>query len=132
MAEAILRHLSQGQVEAYSAGNEPSSIHPMAMQTMRARGIPTDGQRSKHLAEFAGQRFDYVVTVCDNARESCPVFPGDPERIHWSFEDPSAITDREARARAFSTIATELTTRINYLLLLISRQQRGNLKKPGE
>jgi protein-tyrosine-phosphatase/DNA-binding transcriptional ArsR family regulator len=129
MAEAILRHLSKGQVEVYSAGNEPSAIHPLAVQAMRQRGIKIDGQRSKHLSEFIGQRFDYIVTVCDIARESCPVFPGDPELIHWSFADPAAITDRQGRARAFERTATELTTRINYLLLLIKRQQRGDLKR---
>lgn len=127
MAEAILRHLSKGQVEVHSAGNEPSEIHPLAIRALRERGINFDGQRSKHLSEFQGQPFDYIVTVCDIAREACPVFPDDPEQIHWSFADPSALTDREARVRAFERTATELTTRINYLLLLINRRQRGDL-----
>ena len=125
MAEAITRHLGKGEVEVYSAGNEPSEVNPLAIETMRRRGISIDGQRSKHLSEFIGQRFDYVVTVCDVARESCPVFPGSPERIHWSFPDPAAVTEAKARRRAFDRTATELTTRINYLLLVIRRQRSG-------
>ncbi len=130
MAEALLRHLSQGNIEAFSAGSEPGEIHPLARQVMRARGIPMDGQRSKHLTEYLGQPFDYIVTVCDLARETCPVFPGDPEQIHWSFADPSAEPDGEARVRAFERTATELTTRLNYLLLLVARRQRDD-RQPG-
>jgi protein-tyrosine-phosphatase len=124
MAEAILRHLSRGQVDVHSAGNEPSEIHPLARQAMRERGIDMDRQRAKHLSEFEGQHFDYIVTVCDLARESCPVFPGDPEQIHWSFADPVAVAGLDARERAFNRTATELTTRINYLLLLIHRKRK--------
>jgi protein-tyrosine-phosphatase len=131
MAEAILRHLGGGAIEAYSAGNQPSDIHPLARRALRERGIPMDGQRSKLVSEFEGQHFDYIVTVCDVARESCPVFPGDPEQIHWSFADPAAANGLEARERAFHRTATELTTRINYLLLLIHRQRRGDLGHPA-
>jgi len=123
IAEAILRHLSKGQIEVHSAGNEPSEIHPLARQAMRERNIPMDGQRAKHLSEFEDQLFDYIVTVCDLAREACPVFPGDPEQIHWSFADPVAVAGLDARERAFNRTARELTTRINYLLLLINRKQ---------
>ena len=124
MAEAILRHLGGGAVEAFSAGTAPGAIHPVAQETMRKRGIPMEGQRSKHLDEYAGQRFDYVVTVCDLARESCPIFPGNPEQIHWSFPDPAAVADHEGRVRAFERTATELATRIHYFLLRINRQRR--------
>ena len=128
MAEALLRHLSQGTVEAYSAGTVATQINPVASETMQARGISLDGQRSKHLDEYRGQKFDFVVTVCDLARESCPLFPGDPEQIHWSFPDPAAVQGLEARRRAFDRTATELTTRINHLLLLIERRRR---EQPG-
>jgi len=124
MAEAILRRLGGGQVEAHSAGTEPSEIHPLARETMLARGLPMDGQRSKHLSELRSQKFDYIVTVCDLARETCPIFPGDPEQIHWSFPDPAAVEEPHARRRAFERTATELTTRINHLLLLINRQRQ--------
>jgi protein-tyrosine-phosphatase len=128
MAEAILRHLSRGQVDVHSAGTEPSAIHPPARQAMRERGIDMDGHRAKHLSEFEGQHFDYIVTVCDLARETCPVFPGDPEQIHWSFADPVAVAGLDARERAFGRTATEPTTRFNYLLLLINRKNEEGTK----
>ena len=121
MAEGLLRHLSQGQVEAYSAGSAPGQVHPLAIEVMAERGIDISGQTSKHLAQYQGQRFDYVITVCDLARESCPIFPGDPEQIHWSFPDPSAVAGLAARRRAFQQIAAELTTRINFLLARLRR-----------
>ncbi len=121
MAEAILRQVGGAQVAAFSAGTEPGEINPVALATMQARGIPMAGQRSKHLSEYRGQRFDYIVTVCDLARESCPIFPGDPEQIHWSFPDPAAVKAPAAKRRAFERTATELTTRIHHLLLLINR-----------
>ncbi len=125
MAEAILRHVGGGRVEAYSAGTEATEINPVARETMQARHIPMDGQRSKHLAEYRGQKFDYVVTVCDRAKETCPLFPGDPEQIHWSFPDPAAVVGAKEKRAAFERTATELTTRINHLLLLIDRQRRA-------
>ena len=126
MAEGLLRHLSKGQVEAFSAGNEPSQVNPMAIEVMDERGIDIRGQRSKHLSQYLGQNFDYIVTVCDLARETCPIFPGDPEHIHWSFPDPAAVEESAARRRAFQSVATELTTRINFLLVLIQRQRAGD------
>lgn len=123
MAEGILRTLSGGDVEAFSAGTEPAAVHPLAVSTMLETGIDIRRQRSKSMNEFLDQRFDYVVTVCDRASESCPVFPGDPERIHWSIPDPAAVAGDEAtRARAFHTAAVELTTRIRYLLIAIQRE----------
>lgn len=123
MAEAILRHLSHGQVDSYSAGTVATRVHPLAVAAMAEKGIDISRQRSKSMDEFAGERFDYVVTVCDNARESCPIFPGDPERIHWSIPDPSAAEGNEsARLRAFRTASDELMTRIRYLLAMIERQ----------
>jgi ArsR family transcriptional regulator, arsenate/arsenite/antimonite-responsive transcriptional repressor / arsenate reductase (thioredoxin) len=129
MAEAILRHLGGDAVVAFSAGTAPGDIHPLARQTMRARGIAMDGQRSKHLDEYAERKFDYVVTVCDLARETCPIFPGSPEQIHWSLPDPAAVAERKARLRAFERTATELTTRINHLLQLINRPERGERRR---
>ena len=122
MAEAILRYLGQDGVEADSAGTEVTRVHPLVIETMAAKGIDISGQRSKHMNEFLGQPFDYVVTVCDNAQESCPIFPGDPERIHWSIPDPSAVEgDDETRLKAFGVAADELMTRIRYLLQRIDR-----------
>ena len=117
MAEAILRELGGGRVEAASAGTEVTRVHPLAVREMAERGIDIGAQRSKHLNELIGEKLDYVVTVCDNAGESCPVFPGGPERIHWSIPDPSAVEGtEEIRAAAFKRAADDLTTRIRDLL----------------
>ena|SRR6185436_13993532 len=125
MAEGILRHLGGGQIEVHSAGTVTTRVHPLAIAAMAEKGIDISGQRSKHLDEFAGQEFDYVVTVCDNAREACPIFPGAPELIHWSIADPSAVEgDEETRSRAFRVASDELMTRIRYILVLIERKRR--------
>ena len=123
MAEAILRELGGSRVETASAGTEVTRVHPLAVREMAERGIDISGQRSKHLEELVGEDFDYVVTVCDNAREACPIFPGDPERIHWSIPDPSAVEGEEpVRAAAFKRAADELTVRIRYLLALLVKR----------
>ena len=125
MAEGILRELGGDRVEAASAGTEATRVHPLAVREMAERGIDISGQRSKLMDEFLGERFDYVVTVCDNARESCPVFPGDPAHIHWSIPDPSAVEGEEkTRQAAFKRAADELTTRIRYLLALLEKEGR--------
>jgi ArsR family transcriptional regulator, arsenate/arsenite/antimonite-responsive transcriptional repressor / arsenate reductase (thioredoxin) len=123
MAEGILRHLGGDAVEVWSAGTEPSRVHPLAIQAMEARGIDIRDQRSKAMDELLGDRFDYVITVCDRASEACPVFPGAPERIHWSIPDPAAVEGSdEARYQAFDAAAVDLTTRIRYLLALLGRR----------
>ncbi|MFY9823222.1 MAG: metalloregulator ArsR/SmtB family transcription factor [Thermoanaerobaculia bacterium] len=124
MAEAILRELGGNRVEVASAGTEATRVHPLAIREMTERGLDISGQRSKHMDELVGERFDCVVTVCDNARESCPVFPGDPERIHWSIPDPAAVEGQEKQRRAaFKRAANELTTRIRYLIALLERRK---------
>ncbi len=125
MAEGILRKLGGDRVEAASAGTEATRVHPLAVREMAERGIDISGQRSKIMNELLGERFDYVVTVCDNARESCPIFPGSPERIHWSIPDPAAVEgDEKTRQAAFKRAAGELTTRIRYLLALLEKEGR--------
>jgi ArsR family transcriptional regulator, arsenate/arsenite/antimonite-responsive transcriptional repressor / arsenate reductase (thioredoxin) len=122
MAEGILRDLSRGTVEVSSAGTEPAGVHPLAARALRDMNIDVKSQRSKHVDEFAGQTFDVVVTLCDSARELCPVFPGDPERIHWSFPDPGAVAGtEEERLQAFKHTARELATRLRPLLSLVER-----------
>ncbi len=125
MAEGLLRHLSQGRVEASSAGSEPGEVHPYAVRVMVDLGIDISSQRSKHLDEFRNQSFDYIITVCDRIRESCPVFPNDPKRIHWSFPDPAEV-EASHQYRAFERTAQELLTRIRYLLLMINRFEEGS------
>ena len=95
MAEGLLRHAAGDRYEVFSAGVSPSQVRPEAIAVMREIGIDLNGHRSKHVAEFAGQSFDYVLTVCDNARESCPVFPGPAVTIHHSFADPAECSGPE-------------------------------------
>ena len=113
MAEALLGQLAGGAVEAASAGSRPKPLHPEAVRVMREHGIDISGCRSKHLAEFSGQRFGYVITLCDRVREVCPEFPGQPQLIHWSIADPAGEADPRA---AFRQVAAELRTRIGFLL----------------
>jgi len=117
IAEALLRELSGGSVDAFSAGSKPKAVHPNAVAVLRARGIGSSKPQSKHVEAFAGQRFDCVVTLCDRVREVCPEFPGDPQTTHWSIADPGAEpgTDDETYP-AFERTAAELETRIGFLL----------------
>src|SRR5688572_30714200 len=114
MAEGWLRHLAGESFEVHSAGTEPKGeVHPLAVTAMAHAGIDIAGQRPKRLEQFVGARWDFVITVCDAARESCPVFPGDHERIHWSFDDPAAATGDEAeRERMFRRVRDEIHRRI--------------------
>lgn len=115
MAEGFLRALSHEQVQVYSAGSHPTQVHPDAIRTMDSFGIDIRRQQARHVDEFAGQTFHYVITVCDNAREVCPTFPGGPP-IHWSFADPVIILDDDKRSAIFQQIAQRLQTRIGYFL----------------
>lgn len=120
MAEAILRQLSANRIDVHSAGSAPQpDVHPMAKAVLEDKyGIDTADLYPKSLDRFVARRFDYVITVCDRAAESCPVFPGDPQRIHWSFEDPAAVSDEEQRRRAFEHAATGLSGRLRIWLSL--------------
>lgn len=124
MAEGILRRMAGDQVEVFSAGTEVTRVHPLAIKAMEARDIDIRAHRSKHLEEFLSQPFDYVITVCDNAHETCPFFPGAPERIHWSIPDPSAVEgDDSQREAAFQRAADDLQTRIRDLLAQWQRKR---------
>ena len=128
MAEALLRHLSQGMVETFSAGSTPAEqIHPQARECMERMGIEMSQAVPKHLDFFRGQHFDAIITVCDHVHEACPTFPGDPERIHWSIPDPAEVqrTEEEVRA-AFEQTALHLTTRLRFLLPLL-QHEKGHL-----
>jgi protein-tyrosine-phosphatase/DNA-binding transcriptional ArsR family regulator len=123
MAEALTRARSGGVVEAHSAGSNPKPLHPQAVRVMREEhGIDLSGHRPKHLSEFAEQRFDRVISLCDRVREVCPEFPGPPETVHWSIPDPAAVApdDDDAGYPAFRTTAGELETRIGFLLAALT------------
>lgn len=100
MAEGLLRHFSRGRFEAFSAGTEATAVRPLAIKVMREIAIDISGQESKTLDRYLNDRFDSVVTVCDDANESCPVFPNAERRLHWSLPDPSKATGTEAEQTA--------------------------------
>ena len=113
MAEGLLRHEAGDKFEVESAGVEPSFVRPQAIEAMREAGIDISRHRSKSVEEFSGQEFDYVITVCDNANERCPAFPGRTQRIHWSFDDPAAAEgDEEARLAIFRRVRDEIRERL--------------------
>jgi arsenate reductase len=113
MGEGLLRAELGDGFEVSSAGTRPGSVRPEAIVAMREVGIDISMHRSKSVDEFAGQYFDYVVTVCDNARDNCPVFPAGVTHLHWSFEDPAAVVGGEAeRQAAFRRIRDEIQARV--------------------
>lgn len=118
MAEGLLRHLGGSGYEVHSAGSRPSGyVSPLAILAMREIGIDISEHRSKSVSEFEGQRFDTVITVCDSAAELCPVFPGAPERIHWSIWDPGyAAGSDEEKLAAFCRVRDDLASRLRQFL----------------
>lgn len=123
IAEGLLRDLAGENVRVYSAGNEPSGVHPLAVQVMEERGIDIRQQVSSHLDEFVDQEFDYVITVCDHVREVCPTFPGVQE-LHWSFPDP-VIVDTHQQLDAFRQTAAGLAERTQYFMTIIDSERKG-------
>jgi ArsR family transcriptional regulator, arsenate/arsenite/antimonite-responsive transcriptional repressor / arsenate reductase (thioredoxin) len=126
MAEVLLRHLSHGTIEAFSAGSHlAAQVHPLAVRVMEHTGLDMSQAHPKHFDEFRGQHFDAIVTVCDRVREVCPVFPDDPERIHWSFSDPSLVEGpEEIRYHAFEQTSLQLATRLRLLITLLEKEHR--------
>ena len=120
MAEALWNDLGQGEWEAHSAGSNPAGyVHPLAVEAMKECGVDLSQARSKHLREFQDRPLDLVVTVCDNAKESCPVFPGATQVLHWPFPDPAhaegtddekMVVFREVRDQIRKRIASYLKT----------------------
>lgn len=118
MAEGILRDIAGDRFEAKSAGTAPSHVRPEAIKAMSEIGIDISSHRSKSVDEFSSQQFDHIITVCDNAKENCPVFPGRTNRIHWSFEDPAAVDGTEAeRLNAFRRIRDEIRERLRRFVM---------------
>ena len=100
MAEGFARHLYSQAYRVDSAGLKPSRVHPKAVEVMKEVGIDISHQRSKSVEEFTGQSFDVVITVCDSAKETCPVFPGKNKILHWSFKDPASVSGGEEEVLA--------------------------------
>ena len=117
MAEALLRKKGGAAYEVASAGTEPSGIRAFTLRVLEEAGLPTAGLRSKSVSEFDDQPFDVVITVCDSARQHCPVFPGEGQRLHWGYDDPSAAEGSdEERLQAFRRVFTAISQRIDLFL----------------
>jgi len=115
MAEALLRNFANDRYEVFSAGTAPKGLHPQTVATMKEIGIDVSQQKSKDVREFQDEEFDYVITVCDRAKENCPIFPG-AEPIHWGFDDP-AEAEPHNQARMFRDVREEIVQRIRLFLL---------------
>jgi arsenate reductase len=117
MAEGLLRHEAGDRFEVFSAGTHPSHVRPEAIAVLNEIGIDISQHRSKSADEFIGQPLDFVITVCNSAKETCPVFPGDAKRLHWPFDDPAAVEGKESeRLAAFRRIRDQIHGRIMVFL----------------
>lgn len=122
-----MRQVAGDLFEVASAGLSPGFVRPEAIKVMREIGIDISGHRSKSVDEFSGEEFDYVITVCDNANEQCPVFPGNIKRIHWSFDDPaSAEGDESARLAVFRRVRDEIRNRLRLFSAAIRTAERAS------
>jgi arsenate reductase (thioredoxin) len=118
MAEGVLRHDGGDKFEVESAGVEASFVRPLAIKAMQEIGINISNHRSKSVEEFTGQQFDYVITVCDNAKERCPVFPSKTNRIHWSFDDPAnAKGSEEEQLALFRRVRDEIREKLREFIV---------------
>jgi protein-tyrosine-phosphatase/DNA-binding transcriptional ArsR family regulator len=125
MAEGWLNVLGQGRIVAVSAGSHPGSLRPEAVVAMQRHGVDIRHQTAKSVEVFRGQAFDYVITVCDQAREVCPVFPGGGQRLHWGYDDTTQHDDPAQRQAAFDVVADQLKVRVEHFLTSISTQEQN-------
>ncbi len=126
MAEGFLRHFAGEDFEALSAGTNPGTLNPLAVQAMAEVGVDISSQYSKNVTQFLGTPIQYVVTVCDNAKESCPVFPGAARFLHWSFPDPAAVLGtKEKKLAVFREIRDQIETRIKQEFCKIRAEQKA-------
>lgn len=125
MAEALLRRHGGDRFEVHSAGTEPKGVNPLTLRVLDEAGIDASWARSKSVQEYLGQSFDYVITVCDEARQVCPVFPGQHESMHWGYEDPAAAEGtEEERLRVFRRVFTQLGERVAQFATVATRQHQ--------
>jgi arsenate reductase len=128
MAEALLRREGGQAFEVFSAGTEPRGVHPLAIRALADVGIDITGARSKSVDEFRDQPFDYVITLCDRARATCPVFPGAHETMHWGFDDPAEATGTEAeRLAVFARVLGEIAGRLRLFIPIALRGEHASV-----
>jgi arsenate reductase (thioredoxin) len=129
MAEGYLRHVAGDKFEALSAGIAPKSLNPLAVEAMREIGIDISQHKTKDVSTFLGQAIPYVITVCDNARERCPIFPRTYKFLHWSFEDPAAAQGTmEQKLAVFRSVRDQIAHRIDEELVAPHAEQHANVK----
>ncbi len=117
MAEGIMGHLGGDEFKAFSAGVEPTEVNPLAIKVMAEVGIDISKQRSKSLKEYLGQQFDYIITVCDNAQQNCPLFPGKYQALHWNLNDPAKVGgDSQVKILEFRKIRDKIKANIETFL----------------
>ena len=127
MGEALVRAKGGDDFVAESAGTEPAEVRPLTLRVLEEAGISTEGLRSKSVEEFMGRKFDYIITVCDSARQNCPVFPGEGDRFHWGYPDPSAATGtEEERLEAFRKVFTAMSQRIDLFLNVHDKRETAD------
>jgi len=125
MAEHLLRALGGDRFEVFSAGIQPRGVHPLTIEVLAEAGIDVSQAESKHLTQFLNQQFDYIITVCDKARDQCPTFPGDGRNIHWSFDDPAAASGgKDKQIKAFRRIYNELSNRLRIWIAAVDKQEK--------
>jgi arsenate reductase len=116
MAEGWLRHLAGDRYDVFSAGTQPVGLNPGSVEAMDEVEVDISHHRSKHVTEYASQSFDYVITVCDRAKETCPRWPGSTRLIHWSFDDPAAFVDVDGQRLVFRRVRDEIASAIRQFL----------------
>jgi len=127
MAESLLRKHGGPDFEVFSAGTEPRGVNPLTIRVLTEAGLPTDNLSSKSVNEFLGERFDYVITVCDQARQVCPVFPGSHQSLHWGYDDPAEATGAdEERLRVYNSAFTQIGQRITQFVAIARRHETGD------
>ena len=132
IAEALLRRQGGPAFDVASAGTVPKGVNPLTVRILAEVGIDISDARSKSVSEFLGHEFDYVITVCDQARESCPVFPGARESIHWGFDDPAAAEGSEAeRLAVFRRVLNEISLRLKPFAEVALRRHGRTARAPG-
>lgn len=124
LTEALLRHVGGGRFAAASAGVSPTRVHPLTLEALSRAGFDHDWATAEPIEHYVGKAFDYVITLCNDARRVCPVFPGADQSIHWGYRDPSAaIGDDSARRAAYDRVFTDLAERIRQFVVIAERQQ---------
>ncbi|HEY4227339.1 MAG TPA: arsenate reductase ArsC [Candidatus Limnocylindrales bacterium] len=126
MAEALLRHDAGDRFDVVSAGVSPRGVHPFTIEALAAVGIDISAAKSKPVGQFLGKRFDYVITLCDRARATCPVFPGGSDTLHWGLDDPAEVTGTDAQRRAaFDRTLQEISGRLHAFIPLATAKVRA-------